>query len=905
MLKYCAVLSLCGSLCLAADFVTGQAARLVIGQRTFTAQDPGASQTLVGSVSGLAFAADTLFVVDSNRVGALPLNHRVLIYKNVSTNFPQPTSELPAPVPAPRCQVCGGAADVVLGQPDFIKTDLARSRTGLRLPTAVASDGRFVAVADTQNNRVLIWNNIPDTNGAPADVVLGQADFTSLRPVVVDNKSFRAPQGVWIQDGRLFVADTQNHRVMIWNRIPTGNDTPADVVLGQPNFNVAPEPDLTRAGLNAQNNTLLNPVSVTSDGRRVLVSDLGHHRILIWNSIPTQNQQPADLVLGQKEFTTATPNNTSAVCESTGTDSSNNPTYPFRCAASLSDPRFALSDGTRLFVADGGNDRILVWKVFPTANAQRADVILGQPDEFSNVITSTDDIFNPNLGRSSSDTISSPMSLAWDGVNLYASDPYYRRVLVYTLAEPNIPINGVRNAASREIFAVGSFTFAGTIKENDEITLKIGDKEYKYKIVADDSFANVVNKLVAQINAGDGDPRVLAIGQPLLGVISLTAKTGGKTGNDVTLSSTLSESPSITVTPSGATLSGGQNAATLAPGTIVTILGQNLAEETVAAPEGIREYPRQLGNVEVYFDGLPAPLLMVSPTEIRAQLSWDVNDSNSVSAYVRTRRKDGSVTVTSAVNVPVAPQNPGIFADEGVDPRPGIVMHGSSYATGTVSVDGSAKAGDIATISIEDRNYNYTVVEGDTLATIRDALINLINANPDERVTAFAAGQFTRVRLRAKIPGPEGNGIVFGGKANDGANVIITATNSALCCANVAGARVTEENPALPGETIIVYATGLGLVIPDEAKFSVGTGFVYEGPADNTPNSSVSSLAGGRTANVLFAGLKQGLLGVYEVHLELNSDIATNPNTQLTIAQDIYVSNIIRFAVFNPRATTP
>jgi len=36
------------------------------------------------------------------------------------------------------------------------------------------------------------------------------------------------------------------------------------------------------------------------------------------------------------------------------------------------------------------------------------------------------------------------------------------------------------------------------------------------------------------------------------------------------------------------------------------------------------------------------------------------------------------------------------------------------------------------------------------------------------------------------------------------------------------------------------------------------------------------------------------------VELELNSDIPSDPFTQLTIAQDIYVSNIVTFPVVNP-----
>ena len=42
----------------------------------------------------------------------------------------------------------------------------------------------------------------------------------------------------------------------------------------------------------------------------------------------------------------------------------------------------------------------------------------------------------------------------------------------------------------------------------------------------------------------------------------------------------------------------------------------------------------------------------------------------------------------------------------------------------------------------------------------------------------------------------------------------MTAINSSLCCANVGGAPVTAFNPAVPGEMVIVYATGLGLVGP-------------------------------------------------------------------------------------------
>src|SRR5215471_21704209 len=120
------------------DFIEGQAARLVIGQPTFTAQDSNSSDTILGAASGLAFAGDTLIVADSNRVGASPTNHRVLLFQNISGQLPNPAAQLTYDR---KCPVCLGKATVVLGQPDFSTTteNVAASKNNLRLPTAVAS----------------------------------------------------------------------------------------------------------------------------------------------------------------------------------------------------------------------------------------------------------------------------------------------------------------------------------------------------------------------------------------------------------------------------------------------------------------------------------------------------------------------------------------------------------------------------------------------------------------------------------------------------------------------------------------------------------------------------------------------------------------------------------------------
>ena len=212
----------------------------------------------------------------------------------------------------------------------------------------------------------------------------------------------RGPQGVWIQNGKLYVADTQNNRVLIYNQIPGSNGAAADVVLGQPNLTTFVEPDLTQQTLDAAAQQLLNPVAVSSDGVRLFVTDLGYNRVLVWNNIP--DRQPAGGGLrarparpDQRGAPTTASRWTPTIrrsrkrrfrcCarRSNGTDTDGNPTYPNACNSTLNFPRFALAAGDRLFIADGGNDRVLVYENMPTqsgaggGSSDRADRRLGQP----------------------------------------------------------------------------------------------------------------------------------------------------------------------------------------------------------------------------------------------------------------------------------------------------------------------------------------------------------------------------------------------------------------------------------------------------------------------------------------------------------------------------------------------
>jgi uncharacterized protein (TIGR03437 family) len=517
------------------------------------------------------------------------------------------------------------------------------------------------------------------------------------------------------------------------------------------------------------------------------------------------------------------------------------------------------------------------------------------------------------LPEASADSLRTPMSLAWDGTNLYVADTFNRRVMVFSLAEPSLAYTAVRNSASRSIHALGGITFSGAIQAKDKVTLKISNSDgtietdYDYTVIENDTLANVVTQFVSLINAGDGNSLVYATPNLQQLTVLLTAKGEGVAGNDIQYAVTLSASAAIATAVLGPTLSGGNDAAKIAPGTLVEILKDDgpLADQVATASLAEPNLPTQMAGVQLYVDGIRSPLLYVSPAQINAQIPFEVQDASSVSAYLRIQWADGHVTVTNPVAVPIVPQNPGIFAYEGAEPRQAVALHYSSQATATISIDGAAAAMDNVSFTIQGRQYTYTVQEGDTLNFVRDGLVAAANQDPD--VEAYASGLFTRIRLRARVPGPAGNGIKLGNvpDTTGSASAIVSLFNQALCCANVAGSLVTPDNPALAGETIMIYGTGLGVVKPNLARLAATTGTQYNGPVLNEPVKFVSSMAGGKTVNVLFAGIKTGTFALYEMQMELNSAQSTDPLTQLTVAQDVYVSNSTTIPVFSSAGVSP
>ena len=924
------------------NFINGQAARAVIGEYTFTygGAIPGTyptrpGQQILGGASGLAWANGILYVADSNRLAAIPQDHRVVMFN--TGLIPAPTADLSTTksYSSYSCNLCGFPAMNQLGQPSFDPPPLPSNVTdpivakattfnpghdntaatsNMQEPTAVATDGTIVAVADTDNNRVLIWKSVPTALNQPADLVLGQSNFTANTVTTPPTAStLSGPQGVWIQNGKLLVADTQNFRVLIWNSIPTSNNQPADVVLGQSNFNVGTQAacNVTITSTNplvAAANELCNPVSVTSDGVHLFVADLGFNRVLIWNHIPTSNGQIADVVVGQPNMTAAIANNNTALCPN-GAGAQN------QCAATLDFPRYALSDGTRLFIADGGNDRVLIFNTIPTANGASADEVLGEPDFLTDLAVTQNVTFASTTidNTSGVDVTPTPTSLAYDGTNLYVSDSTNNRVLVFTPGNTPLPNNSAVNWASETIRQEGVVTITGpstgtgvNIVAGDTATVTIQGTAYTYTIVKADTLDTIAQGLVKAINANSGDPNVFAIfagtGSGSLYLSSKGINLGFKT---ISLAASVSNTANLTAIASGNGYLSAGTAATGAPGMLVEINGNNLSD-VVGAPATATlsgSIPTSLGGAQVFMDGVATPVYSAVSTRVVSQIPFNFTERNSTSIYVRTTHGDGSVTITNATPIYIAPANPGLFdaPSSPGQPRPWPATgayHQFGNPQAVVDVEGTITGGNTVTISINGVNHTYTVQSSDSLASVVTGLVNAINSAPDPLATATAGTSFNRVIVVAKNSGTAGNGIPIATSTSSGSTTSLTAYTSTTCCAVVPGSAITPGNPAVPNETIVVSAAGLGQIADVKGNvIGVATGLPYSGPAQNSvfSNDFVSATMGSSTAQVVSAGLPPGSYGVYQVQLIVPSNQATT--TQLSIAQNAYVSNIVTIPV--------
>ncbi len=389
---------------------------VVIGQVDFT----HGSGNQGGSVTGRGLSLPDEVFTDGTKLFIPDLNNkRILIFNKI------PTAN-------------NASADVVIGQVDF--THNAANQGGAVGPNTLAqtassfTDGKRLFISDYGNNRVLVFNSIPTANNASADIVIGQPDFTTVSSAVSRNGGFVNPDGIFLdpQTGKLLICDRGNNRVLIYNQVPTTNGAPADVVLGQPDFtSFAPN----NGGVSAS--SLFTPTRVSLVDGKLIVGDTVNNRILIYNSVPTTNNASADVVIGQTDFT----------------HNSANQGFSSPRANTLYQGAMKIN-GKRLYIPDGANNRVLIFNSIPTSNNASADIVLGQPNFTSSSV-------NQGASFPNSNTFSTPDGATILNNQLIVSDFFNNRVLIFSNQLPDVSLTRTITGQPN-----GKLRFSGTASTN-------------------------------------------------------------------------------------------------------------------------------------------------------------------------------------------------------------------------------------------------------------------------------------------------------------------------------------------------------------------------------------------------------------------------------------------------------
>ncbi len=229
----------------------------------------------------------------------------------------------------------GQEASIVLSSQGF---DRAGGPLDFLFPGNLTSDGHNLVLADTRNHRVLIWKRAPRGNDPP-DLVLGQNDFFGNAPGT-DLDRMNWPVGVATDGTRLVVADCWNDRLLVWSKFPTSNGAPADFQI--------------RAARGGESLVRM-PYSAWTDGQVLAVANRGSGALLVWHGFPQEDRAP-DVV--------------------------------FSGSGDLGGPSYLASDGRRLVVASYDSFRhspdhaTFFWSSVPRSDSEKYDFFMQKPSWF-------------------------------------------------------------------------------------------------------------------------------------------------------------------------------------------------------------------------------------------------------------------------------------------------------------------------------------------------------------------------------------------------------------------------------------------------------------------------------------------------------------------------------------------
>ena len=419
------------------DQVTGFEAFAVIGQEDFEANAPNEdSRKISNGPISLDYEYDRLLV------GSFTKN-RVMMF-DVS--------------PAALEGASNPDAIAVLGQPDFEDTDPAITQDRLTMTRVTVDTDRQIAYVPDgypAGNRINIFDIHPErmsTTMTPLIDQLGHINPEGEPDFLARSANDRISPRFWTQGRdvsvdrvhhRLFMSDNYSHRIMIFrlDRMNRLLDRGARWVLGQQD----PSTSVLLPGRDASTIKLPLAVEYDESHERLFVADTWNERVLVFDMTPGQVESgmPASYVLGQEDFTSYEQTTAADRLHFGSREGNGIGTSGGRTAELALD-----KVNQRLFVADGSNNRVLVFDVHPDRIENGADAIgvLGQDD-----FLSKEEGLSATRWRQPGDLVVDEV-----GQRLFVELPWQERVLVFDV-HPNRFENGM---AASYVIGQSDFTSA-------------------------------------------------------------------------------------------------------------------------------------------------------------------------------------------------------------------------------------------------------------------------------------------------------------------------------------------------------------------------------------------------------------------------------------------------------------
>lgn len=675
----------------------GPDADVVLGQTDFqsntfspaSGSNPLTSLRAVATPAAIAFDTGGRMFISESRSG---IRSRILVY-SPPFNTGQPATRLLG-------------VDLDSPPPPIVSEYQLAPSTG-----GMFSFGDNIGIADSQNNRILIFSAFGDWTSnqlyQPAQLVVGQPDFSSSdanqKQPETSGDRLRNPATAVFYGTELFVVDSGNHRI-----IPLANNggifTPAARVLGQDALNLNGINLVEGRGFafNVSGSADMGMVTdFTSSPPRLYIADTYNNRVLCYRDL--RNVRPGDkpdFVIGQPDFQRNMANYPA--------NDANIPT-----SSSLFLPiGLTLDQNGNLYVADTGNSRVLrfpkPFENFVAGVMPQADLVLGQLG------------FGSKITDPTTRTMSAPYGVAFASTQgLMVSDISHNRVLYFQGRPEQLQSGQPANL----VFGQSDFFSSGAGNDDSHMNaprhiavdsddrLYITDTGNSRLLIFDHAPTAGPGAHAALSLGGFASPRGIFVNN-VTGEIWVADSAANSVSrfpkfNDIPAQGFTTQTLLNDVAPIGVTQDiygnvyiadafnrviihfpgvAAINAANylnlnMAPGMIAALFASNVGTKQFGgSPNAFSSVPlpKQLNGLQVTLNDVACPLFYADNSQINIQIPWSTPTSGTANLAVV---EVATGRVVGAAIVPLSPVSPGLFTSEGSGKGPAAAIN----ADGTIN----------------------------------------------------------------------------------------------------------------------------------------------------------------------------------------------------------------------------